>query len=114
MDIGVAGFDWDEGNREKCRKHGVALADIEAAFGQPMAIFPDPAHSQAEERFIAIGSTAQGRYVFLAFTLRRRGGETFVRPISARYMHRKEVAHYEKEAAQAAQRQGGRGVRRDR
>jgi uncharacterized DUF497 family protein len=114
MDLGVAGFDWDEGNRDKCRKHGVALADIEAAFGQSMAVFPDPAHSQAEERFIAVGSTAQGRYVFLAFTtLRRRGGETlFAR--SARYMHRKEVAHYEKEAAQAAQRQGGRGVRRDR
>ena len=65
MDLGVAGFDWDEGNRDKCRKHGVALADIEAAFGQPMAVFPDPAHSQAEKRFIAIGSTAQGRYVFL-------------------------------------------------
>ncbi|MGZ8369058.1 MAG: hypothetical protein ACXWVK_10235 [Rhodoplanes sp.] len=44
MDLGVAGFDWDEGNRDKCRKHGVALADIEAAFGQPMAVFPDPAH----------------------------------------------------------------------
>ena len=28
----VAGFDWDDGNREKCRKHGVSLAEIEALF----------------------------------------------------------------------------------
>ena len=23
----IAGFDWDDGNIGKCRKHGVALAD---------------------------------------------------------------------------------------
>jgi uncharacterized DUF497 family protein len=23
------GFDWDAGNREKCRKHGVSTAEIE-------------------------------------------------------------------------------------
>ena len=28
----VAGFDWDHGNREKCQKHGVSVADIEFAF----------------------------------------------------------------------------------
>ena len=24
------GFDWDAGNRDKCQKHGVARAEIEA------------------------------------------------------------------------------------
>jgi uncharacterized DUF497 family protein len=26
------GFDCDDGNREKCQKHGVAIAEIEAFF----------------------------------------------------------------------------------
>ncbi len=70
-------------------------------FRKPVAVFPDPRHSQAEERFKAIGTIAEGRYIFLVFTLRKRGNETFVRPISARYMHKKEVAHYEEEIAKA-------------
>ena len=101
---GVTGFEWDKGNRHKCRKHGVALAAIESAFHGVMSVFPDPAHSQDEERFIAIGKTSQGRHVFVAFTLRHYDGETFIRPISARYMHRKEVEYYEKEISQAADR----------
>jgi uncharacterized DUF497 family protein len=87
---------------------------IEALFSKAVAVFPDPDHSQHEERFKAIGSTRQGRHVFLVFTMRKRGGRTLIRPISARYMHRKEVEHYEKEASQASQRQGGRRLRRDR
>jgi len=39
MGIGVAGFDWDEGNREKCRKHGVSLAEIEEILtGIPLSL----------------------------------------------------------------------------
>jgi uncharacterized DUF497 family protein len=34
---------------------------------------------------------------FVAFTLRRRGGRTFLRPLSARYMQKKEIAAYERE-----------------
>ena len=101
MNPGVNGFDWDDGNREKCRKHGVSIAEIESLFQRPVSVFPDPVHSRAEERFIAIGTNDKGRYVFLAFTVRRRGGETLIRPISARYMRRKEVDYYEEEAAKA-------------
>lgn len=43
----------------------------------------------------AIGKTAAGRYVFLVFMLRKQGSSTLVRTISARYMHTKEVKHYE-------------------
>lgn len=46
--VRVAGFDWDEANRNKCESHGVAAAIIEALFRQPLAIMPDPAHSRAE------------------------------------------------------------------
>jgi len=66
----VAGFDWNHGNLKKCQKHGVEIAEIESAFRQTMAVFPDPTHSQGEDRFIGIGKTHQGRSVFIAFILR--------------------------------------------
>jgi uncharacterized DUF497 family protein len=97
MPDSIGGFDWDPGNRGKCRKHGVALADIEALFRRPLAIHPARFGSK-EERFIAIGSTAEGRNVLVVFTLRKRGATTLIRPISARYMHLREVAYYEKAA----------------
>ena len=95
----VAGFDWDEGNRAKCAKHGVTLAEIEAVFRCPHHMFPDDAHSGAEVRFLAIGRGDGPRPIFVAFTVREIGEETFIRPISARYMHRKEIDHYEQATA---------------
>ncbi len=100
----IAGFDWDAGNREKCRKHGVSLAAVETLFHRPIALYRDAAHSRDEERFKAIGKTDAGRSVVIVFTLRQRAGESFVRPISARYMHAKEIANYEEEAAKTGQR----------
>ena len=58
---GIGGFDWDCGNREKCQKHGVPLSVIESLFDRLIAVFPDPAHSTAEQRFTAIGRTGAGR-----------------------------------------------------
>jgi uncharacterized DUF497 family protein len=94
-----AGFDWDRGNRKKCQKHGVSIAEIESLFGRVVKIAPDLQHSLTEERFKAIGKTDTGRNVLVAFTLRRRGESTLLRPVSARYMHQKEVAYYEKETS---------------
>ena len=67
------------------------------AFIAPIMILPDHAHSITEERLRAIGKTKAGRYVFLVFTIRERGGKNYIRPISARYMHQKEIDSYEKE-----------------
>lgn len=91
------GFDWDQGNSAKCQKHGLSMALIESLFTRPLAIIPDAPHSHVERRFRAIGETSKGRSVFIVFTLRSRDGKQFVRPISARYMHQKEVDAYEKE-----------------
>jgi uncharacterized protein len=44
----VTGFEWDEGNRRKCRKHGISIGEIEAMFRQSLSVFPDPAHSHHE------------------------------------------------------------------
>ena len=106
MALVVAGFDWDCGNRNKCQKHGVSVAVIESLFRGSIAVLPDPAHSAREERFKAIGRAEYGRGVLIVFTLRVHGGETLIRPISARYMRRKESDYYEKEAAKASQRRG--------
>jgi uncharacterized DUF497 family protein len=100
----VNGFDWDEGNAGKCQEHGVSLPEIEALFRRPFSVFPDVGHSRAEERLIAVGTSERDRYILVVFTRRERAGETLVRPISARYMHRKEVEHYEKEIATTQER----------
>ena len=98
MDDAFSGFDWDEGNREKCRRHGVSVIEIEDLFRiGPLAVRPDPEHSQAEERLQGIGTTQQGRSVFLVFTIWMRDGDQLIRPISACYMHRKKIEHYEKQ-----------------
>lgn len=91
------GFDWDQGNRSKCQKHGLSIAAIESLFTRPIAIFPDERHSRKEKRYRAVGQTSAGRYVFIVFTLRRKESGVLIRPISARYMHKKEVTAYEKE-----------------
>jgi hypothetical protein len=92
----IAGFDWDRGNRTKCQKHGVSIEAIESLFTRSVAIFPDNAHSEREQRFRAVGWTQENRAVFVVFTLRRQDGDLLIRPISARYMHKKEIETYEK------------------
>ena len=98
MNKSVAGFDWDDGNTEKCRKHGVSIDVIEDLFRSgELRIEPDVVNSVVEKRFRAVGKTGQNRAVFLVFTIRDRGGGKFIRPISACYMHKKELDEYEKE-----------------
>jgi len=91
----IFGFDWDAANREKCKRHGVRLEEIETALRGPMRIFPDPEHSATETRYLGFGRTSAGRHVLVAFTYRTKAGHRFIRPISARFMHAKEIKHYE-------------------
>ena len=72
----IQGFDWDDGNWPKCGKHGVSRQEIEQVLLGTPAVMP-------------------GRYVFLVFMLRKFDTKTLLRPISARYMHQKEIDHYE-------------------
>jgi uncharacterized DUF497 family protein len=90
------GFNWDDGNRDKCQKHGVSLVEIEGVFHRPVLILPDRENPMSEQRFRVIGSSPEGRKIFLVFTWRQHEGAQLIRPISARYMHRPEVEHYEK------------------
>jgi uncharacterized protein len=94
----IVGFDWDDGNgRKNLDKHEVSQKEAEEVFLDPMILMlEDVKHSQAEERFQALGESASGRRLHVTFTLRDDG--TKIRVISARQMHRKERALYDQEA----------------
>jgi uncharacterized DUF497 family protein len=98
----IDGFDWDDGNREKCRKHGVSASEIEAVLKNSPRVAPDITHSTLEERFIAVGRTSRGRPVFVAFTVRTKEGRRLIRPVTARYMHKKEIDACEKTEPESA------------
>ena len=66
-------------------------------FTRPLAILPDADHPQRERRFRAIGRTDKGRGIFIVFMLRPKDDELLIRPISASYMHKREIDAYEKE-----------------
>lgn len=89
------GFDWDEGNREKCCKHGLSIEDVEHVMLTPLFVTADRIHSDQETRRIAIGRTPAGRHAFVVFTERVRQGRSLCRPISARFMRAKELRRYE-------------------
>lgn len=95
MAFAFAGLDWDKGNRLKCQKHGVSLAEVESVFLGAFRAFPSPADSAREARFIGIGVAATGRHVLVVYTHRMKSGLLLIRPISARFMHAREVSHYE-------------------
>jgi uncharacterized protein len=99
MDVAAEDFDWDAGNRDKCQKHGVSIAEIETLLRGTPRVAPDLKHRAMEERFLAVGRNERGRPLFVVFTLRVKDGQRLIRPVSARYMHREEIEGYEAEAS---------------
>ena len=95
MSIEFDGFDWDEGNIGHCQKHGLTIAEIEAALRGEAFVAPDVKHSGAEDRFLAIGRDKNMRPFFIVYTYRTRAGKRLIRPVSARSMHKKEIERYE-------------------
>lgn len=90
----ITGFDWDDGNARKNKKHWVSTGESEQVFfNQPLIMVGDAKHSGLELRFHALGKTDEGRLLHITFTMREAGEK--IRVISARDMHRKERARYE-------------------
>ena len=86
------GFNWDRGNSNKCTKHGLSREDIEAFFLQKEIYgASDLKHSSEEEQFLAIGKGLKNKLIVVVFTLRNKNGKKTIRPISARFMNKKEV-----------------------
>ena len=73
MGVAADGFDWDAGNRDKCQKHGLSLAEIEALLTEHSRVAPDLRHSGNEARFMAVGRNVQGLAIFVGFTVRIKG-----------------------------------------
>ncbi len=105
MKLRVGGFDWDSGNLPKIQKHGVSPEDIEDFFQQQsIYVTPDIKHSQQEARYLAVGTSPKGRPMVVVFTFREKAGGSFIRPISARWMHEKEARKYEQESSKIQKR----------
>ncbi len=88
----LEGFEWDGGNTAKnVLGHGVSQAEAEEIFFHTPLFLFDPAHSAAESRLVALGSTSAGRLLTAAFTVRGKR----IRIISVRDMSRKERRAYD-------------------
>ena len=76
------------------------MSDVEHVLASARnLIVRDVQNSLTEDRYIAVGKTRAGRFSFVVFTLRTADNQLMLRPISARFMHKKEIAKYEKEIA---------------
>lgn len=90
------GLDWDSGNIIKIEAR-VSVKVVEDFFKQKLLIKEDPRHSWNEKRFLAMGYTRDVRCFIVAYTIRFKEGQRLIRPISARYTHKKEERAYEAE-----------------
>ena len=88
------GFEWDDDNTIKnWEQHRITPEEAEDVFfNEPLVVRSDVRHSKTEKRYYALGQTSVGRYLFVAFTIRR----TLLRVISVRQMNRKEREAYAK------------------
>ena len=89
----LKGFDWDLGNLNKVKKHGLEIELIEEFLNSNPYILTDEKHNFLESRFIAFGEI-NGRYLFVAFTIRVVDLALKLRVISARFAHKKEVEKF--------------------
>jgi uncharacterized protein len=82
----------DSTAKSNLAKHGVTFEEGSTVFGDPLSLtIPDPAHSQAADRFIILGHSHQRKLLVVVHT--ERGDN--IRVISARRATRKERRNYE-------------------
>jgi uncharacterized DUF497 family protein len=90
-------FEWDPRKAAlNFRKHGVSFAEAATCLSDAGIVMGhDLSHSQAEDRYVAIGKSSEGRVLTLIFTLRKdKDGEKIFRIISARQASKKERNAY--------------------
>jgi len=89
---GCVGFDWDESNAQKnWKRHAVTPEEAEEVFfHEPLVVRTDLRHRETEKRYYALGQTSSERFLFVAFTIRRK----LIRVISCRDMNRNEAEVY--------------------
>ncbi len=87
-------FEWDENkSRLNKKKHGLTFDEAQTVFFDEDAIeYPDPDHSEEEERFLLLGRSYQLRVLVVCHCFRK--AESVIRIISARKATRKEGQAY--------------------
>ncbi|MEW6028675.1 MAG: BrnT family toxin [Chloroflexota bacterium] len=88
-------FEWDEEKADmNFKKHHIRFEEAKSVFGDPFAItIDDPDHSENEERFVDIGTSASGRILTIIYTER----EGRIRLISCRKATPNEQRQYEQQ-----------------
>ncbi len=88
-------FEWDkEKAKENLRRHKVSFEEAKTIFNDPFLLtFPDPDHSEGEERYLNIGQSATGTTLIVIHTER----QSRIRLISCRKATKKERKSYEHE-----------------
>ena len=86
-------FEWDERKAAaNAAKHGISFVEAATAFGDPLSItIEDLGDFDAEQRFVLLGTTHNGKLVVVVHTER---GDS-IRIISARRATRREREQYE-------------------
>lgn len=86
-------FEWDERKANiNLRKHKVSFEEAKTVFDDPFLLtFPDPKHSESEQRYINIGTSQKGRILIVIHTEQ----EENMRLISCRKATRNERRVYE-------------------
>ncbi|MEA5532577.1 BrnT family toxin [Crocosphaera sp. XPORK-15E] len=87
-------FEWDEKKAKANQtKHGISFEEASTVFDDPLSInFDDPDHSTGENRYLIIGLSDQGKFLFVSYTDRNNK----IRLISARLVTPKEKRYYER------------------
>ena len=86
-------FEWDSDKAvDNLKKHGVSFPEAATAFDDPLSTtFPDPDHSEDEERYLTVGLSKQQRLLVIGHT---ENNDT-IRIISARQATSHERRWYE-------------------
>ena len=87
-------FEWDPKKADSnLSKHGVPFTDAASVFFDPLAwTFPDPDHSEGEERFVSVGRSASGGLLVVSH---HEVDDERIRIISARRATKREEHDYE-------------------
>jgi uncharacterized protein len=89
-------FEWDAGKAAaNAKKHGVSFDEAKTIFNDPwLMTYPDPDHSNDEERYVSIGHSERGRALVVVHTER----EARLRIITCRRATPAERRFYEEES----------------
>ncbi len=91
-------FEWDT-NKEKIniQRHGITFEQASYIFADPFALSKlDDEHSEAEDRWILIGTSLNETVIVVAHTFRDNDGTEYVRIINARRATKREKQAYNK------------------